>query len=76
MAAGLRKRLARGRAAGHHASDRRAHRGALREARPGDLIVVCADDAAAVYQEAMALNRAPRRGTAIVAPGEMAVPEG
>jgi cyanophycin synthetase len=53
-----------------------ASRVALREARPGDLIVVCADDAAAVYQEAMALNRAPRRGTAIVAPGEMAVPEG
>ena len=53
-----------------------AARRALAEARSGDLIVVCADDAAGVYQEAMALNRAPRRATAIVAPGEMAVPEG
>ena len=53
-----------------------ASRVALREAQPGDLVVICADDAAAVYGEAMALNRAPRRGTAIVAPGEMAVPEG
>jgi cyanophycin synthetase len=53
-----------------------ATRRALAEARPGDLIVVCADDAAGVYQEAMGLNRAPRRATAIVAPGEMAVPEG
>jgi len=53
-----------------------AARRALAEARAGDLIVVCADDAAGVYQEAMALNRAPRRATAIVAPGEMAVPEG
>jgi cyanophycin synthetase len=53
-----------------------AARRALAEARAGDLIVVCADDAAGVYQEAMALNRAPRRATAIVAPGEMAVSEG
>ncbi len=53
-----------------------AARRALAEARAGDLIVVCADDAAGVYQEAMGLNRAPRRATAIVAPGEMAVPEG
>jgi cyanophycin synthetase len=53
-----------------------AARTALREARPGDLVVICADDAAAVHGEAMALNRAPRRATAIVAPGEMSVPEG
>ncbi|HEY8167811.1 MAG TPA: cyanophycin synthetase [Candidatus Limnocylindrales bacterium] len=53
-----------------------AARRALAEARAGDLIVVCADDAAGVYREAMGLNRAPRRATAIVAPGEMAVPEG
>jgi cyanophycin synthetase len=53
-----------------------AARRALAEARAGDLVVVCADDAAGVYQEAMALNRAPRRATAITAPGEMSVPEG
>jgi hypothetical protein len=48
----------------------------MREARPGDLVVVCADDAAAVYREAMALNRAGLGGIAIAAPGEFAVPEG
>jgi hypothetical protein len=53
-----------------------AARTVLREARPGDFVVICADDAAAVHGEAMALNRAPRRATAIVAPGEMSVPEG
>jgi TusA-related sulfurtransferase len=53
-----------------------AARRAMAEAQPGDLVVICADDAAAVYREAMALNRSGRRGTAISAPGEFAVPEG
>jgi cyanophycin synthetase len=53
-----------------------AARTGMREARPGDLVVVCADDAAAVYREAMALNRAGLGGIAIAAPGEFAVPEG
>jgi cyanophycin synthetase len=55
-----------------------AARRAIREARPGDLVVVCADDAAAVYQEAMALDRRSRSAaaTAISDPGELDVPEG
>ena len=53
-----------------------AARTVLQEARPGDFVVICADDAAAVHGEAMALNRARRRATAIVAPGEMSVADG
>ncbi|MET0772776.1 MAG: cyanophycin synthetase [Candidatus Limnocylindrales bacterium] len=50
-----------------------AERG-LRRAQPGDLVVVCADDSAAVYRAAMAYDRGP--GVAITAPGELTVPEG
>ncbi|MET0773305.1 MAG: cyanophycin synthetase, partial [Candidatus Limnocylindrales bacterium] len=50
-----------------------AERG-LRRAQPGDLVVICADDSAAVYRAAMAYDRGP--GVAITAPGELAVPEG
>jgi cyanophycin synthetase len=53
-----------------------AARAGLAEAKPGDLVVICADDAAAVYREAMARNRGPRAPTAIAAPGELEVPEG
>ncbi|MBA2253677.1 MAG: cyanophycin synthetase [Chloroflexi bacterium] len=48
----------------------------LRMGQPGDLVVICADDTAAVYREAMALDRAPGEGTAIGAPGEYDIPEG
>ncbi|HET7676869.1 MAG TPA: cyanophycin synthetase [Candidatus Limnocylindrales bacterium] len=53
-----------------------AARAGMAEARPGDLVVICADDAAAVYREAMSLSRGSHAGMAIAAPGEMAVPEG
>jgi cyanophycin synthetase len=53
-----------------------AARTAIHEAKPGDLVVVCADDAAAVYREAMELSRSHDRYRAIGAPGEFEVPEG
>jgi cyanophycin synthetase len=53
-----------------------AAKSGMREARPGDLVVICADDSAAVYREAMALDRSPHRGRAILDPAESAVPEG
>jgi cyanophycin synthetase len=53
-----------------------AARAGLRAGRTGDLVIICADDTAAVYREAMALDRAPGSGTAIAYPGEYAVPEG
>ena len=46
----------------------------MRRAQPGDLVVICADDSAAVYRAAMAFDRGP--GVAITAPGELTVPEG
>ncbi len=51
-----------------------AARAALADARPGDFVVICVDDAASVYREVM--SRRGARGTAIGAPGEFAVPEG
>ena len=48
---------------------------ALDEAQPGDLVVVCADDAPGIYQLAMTHGRTGR-GRAISDPGETAVPEG
>jgi len=50
-----------------------AQRG-LRRAHPGDLVVICADDATSVYRAAMAYDRGA--GVAITAPGELSVPEG
>ena len=35
---------------------------AMRRALPGDLVVVCADDAVGVYREALALAAGPRAG--------------
>jgi cyanophycin synthetase len=46
----------------------------LRRAHPGDLVVICADDSAAVYRAAVAYDR--WAGVAITAPGELSVPEG
>ncbi len=53
-----------------------AARAGMGRARPGDLVVVCADDAAAVYRQAMAFDRGPRPSLSIMAPGESAIPEG
>jgi cyanophycin synthetase len=53
-----------------------AARFGMRRAHPGDLVVICADDASAVYREAMALDRGPAAGRAIADPGELEVPEG
>jgi cyanophycin synthetase len=51
-----------------------AARAVLRRAHPGDLLVICADDATQVYREAMAHDRGA--GVAIAGPGEFDVPEG
>jgi cyanophycin synthetase len=53
-----------------------AARTALRRARPGDLVVMCVDDAVAVYREAMALAGSSRGVTAFADPGELEAPEG
>jgi cyanophycin synthetase len=47
---------------------------ALRRAHAGDLVVLCVDEALAVYREAMAYDRGPR--IAVAHPGELDVPEG
>jgi cyanophycin synthetase len=53
-----------------------AVRAALRRATPGDLVVLCVDDAIAVYREAMALAGSARGATAFADPGELEAPEG
>ena len=53
-----------------------AVRAALQRAVPGDLVVMCVDDAVGVYREAMALAGAPRGATAFADPGELEAPEG
>jgi len=53
-----------------------AVRTALRRAAPGDLVVMCVDDAVAVYREAMAAAGASRGGRAFADPGELEAPEG
>ncbi len=53
-----------------------AVRAALRRASPGDLVVVCADDAVGVYREAMALSGRAQGGTAFADPGELEAPLG
>jgi cyanophycin synthetase len=52
-----------------------AVRTALRRAHPGDLLVMCVDDAIGVYREAMAAAGSTR-GTAFADPGELEVPDG
>jgi cyanophycin synthetase len=53
-----------------------AVRTAIGGARPGDLVMMCVDDAAAVYREAMAADGSRRRGMAIAAPGDFPADEG
>lgn len=53
-----------------------AVRAALRRAAPGDLIVLCVDDAVGVYREAIAASRAKGGPTAFTDPGELEAPEG
>jgi cyanophycin synthetase len=52
-----------------------AVRAALRRAVPGDLVVLCVDDAIGVHREAMA-SRAPGQAPAFTDPGELVAPEG
>jgi cyanophycin synthetase len=49
---------------------------ALRRAAPGDLVVMCVDDAVGVYREAMAAARGRGEAMAFADPGELEVPEG
>jgi cyanophycin synthetase len=53
-----------------------AARSALRRATPGDLVVVCVDDAVAVYREAVSMASPDRRREAFTDPGELDAPEG
>jgi cyanophycin synthetase len=53
-----------------------AVKAALRRAAPGDLVVVCADDAVDVYRQAMALAGRAQGGTAFADPGELEAPLG
>jgi len=53
-----------------------AVRAALRRAAPGDLVVMCVDDAVGVYREAMAASRGQAGPTAFTDPGELEAPEG
>jgi cyanophycin synthetase len=54
-----------------------AVRAALRRATPGDLLVMCVDDAISVYRETMAAaGGGGEGGTAFADPGELEVPEG
>jgi cyanophycin synthetase len=53
-----------------------AVRAALRRANPGDLVVMCVDDAIAVHREAMAASGSGRGATAFADPGELEAPEG
>jgi cyanophycin synthetase len=53
-----------------------AVRTALRRANPGDLVVMCVDDAVGVYREAMAASGSSRGQTAFADPGELEAPEG
>ncbi len=56
--------------------EKQAVRAALRRASPGDLVVVCADDAVDVYRQAMALAGRAQGATAFADPGELEAPEG
>ncbi|MHB8458912.1 MAG: cyanophycin synthetase [Candidatus Limnocylindrales bacterium] len=53
-----------------------AVREGLARARPGDLVVMCVDDAVSVYRETTAASGMARGGTAIADPGELEAPEG
>ncbi|HEY7600335.1 MAG TPA: hypothetical protein VH741_10445, partial [Candidatus Limnocylindrales bacterium] len=49
---------------------------AIDVAQPGDLVMMCVDDAATVYRSVMAAGGTGARGVAIADPGEFAVEEG
>ena len=49
---------------------------ALTPAAPGDLVVMCVDDAVGVYREAMAAAGGLGDARAFADPGELEVPEG
>jgi cyanophycin synthetase len=53
-----------------------AVKGGIEMARPGDLVVMCVDDAAGVYRSLMAVGRSGRGGFAIADPGELDAEEG
>jgi cyanophycin synthetase len=53
-----------------------AVRAALRRATPGDLVVLCVDDAVGVYGETMALRSPAGQARAFADPGELVAPEG
>ena len=53
-----------------------AVREGLSLAKPGDLVVMCVDDAVGVYREAMAASAGVRGGVAFADPGELEAPEG
>jgi cyanophycin synthetase len=53
-----------------------AARAALALAAPGDVVVMCVDDAAAVYREAVSINRGASGNVAISDPGELEAEEG
>ncbi|MDQ6796393.1 MAG: cyanophycin synthetase [Chloroflexota bacterium] len=53
-----------------------AVRMALRRASPGDLVVMCVDDAVGVYRQAMAAAGSSHGATAFADPGELEAPEG
>ena len=53
-----------------------AVRMALRRASPGDLVVMCVDDAVGVYRQAMAAAGSLHGATAFADPGELEAPEG
>jgi cyanophycin synthetase len=57
-------------------SELTAVRAALRRANRGDLLVMCVDDAVAVYKEAMAMAGQTEGTTAFADPGEVDAPEG
>ncbi|HSL98107.1 MAG TPA: cyanophycin synthetase [Candidatus Deferrimicrobiaceae bacterium] len=53
-----------------------AVKAALRRASPGDLVVMCVDDAVGVHREVMALAGQPDGATAFADPGELEAPIG
>jgi cyanophycin synthetase len=54
-----------------------AVRAGLAKAKAGDLVVMCVDDAVAVYREAMAASgTSARGGSAFADPGELEAPDG
>ena len=53
-----------------------AVKAALRRASPGDLVVMCVDDAVGVHREVMALAGQPDGTTAFADPGELEAPIG